>query len=275
MAFFRDRAWPFFLSVLVHAAIVAALVYGVIRFGSDSKPPPPAADLAIEAQVVDQSRVEQEMRALQQEDERKERERIENERRAEEVKQEREAEEQRLEELRQQRAEEEEAERVRKEQAVEKARVAEQEAQRKAETAKKAAADKKRKDEAAARKKAADDAKQRAEREAELRRRMAEEEARNTAVDSGLLAQYIAQVQARVQRAWIRPPSARAGLNCVVYVTQDPSGEVLSVRVGECNGDDIVRQSIEAAVHRASPLPLPADRSLFDRNLELIFKPEA
>lgn len=274
MAFFRDRAWPFFLSVLVHAAIVAALVYGVIKFGEDPKPKPVAADLAIEAQVVDQSRVEQEMRQLQQEEERKEQERLENERRAEELRREREAEEQRLEEVRKQRTEEEEAQRVRKEQEAERARVTEQETRRKAaDAAKKAAAEKKRKDEAAKRK-TAEETRQRAEREAELKRRMAEEEARSNAVNAGLLDQYNAAIRARIQRAWIRPPSARAGLNCVVYVTQDPSGEVLSVRVGECNGDDIVRQSIETAVYRASPLPLPSDRSLFDRNLELTFKPD-
>ncbi len=273
MAFFRDRAWPFFLSVLVHAAIVAGLIYGVVKFGETPKPQAKPS-LAIEAEVVDQSQVEAEMRKLQQEEQRKEQERLENERRAEQVRQEREAEEQRLADLRKQREVEEETDRQRKTQEAERQRVAEQEAKRKAEAAKKAAAEKKRKDEAAAKRKEAEDAKQRAEREAELRRRMAEEEARASAVDAGLLEQYIAQIQARIQRAWIRPPSARAGLNCVVYVTQDPSGEVVSVRVGECNGDDIVRQSIETAVYRASPLPLPSDRSLFERNLRLNFKPD-
>ncbi len=273
MAFFRDRAWPFFLSVLVHAAIVAGLIYGVVKLGETPKPQP-KPQLAIEAEVVDQSQVEAEMRKLQQEEQRKERERLENERRAEQVRQEREAEEQRLEDLREQREREEEADRLRKTQEAERQRVAEQEAKRKAADAQtKAAAEKKRKDEAA-RRKAAEEAKQRSEREAELRRRMEEEEARSSAVAAGLLEQYIAQIQARIQRAWIRPPSARAGLNCVVYVTQDPSGEVVSVRVGECNGDDIVRQSIETAVYRASPLPLPSDRSLFERNLKLNFKPE-
>ena len=96
------------------------------------------------------------------------------------------------------------------------------------------------------------------EREAELKRRLAEEERRDAAVDAGLLEQYIAQIQARIQRAWIRPPTARSGLNCVVHVTQVPGGEVVGVRVGECNGDEFVRQSIEAAVLKASPLPRAA-----------------
>lgn len=262
MGFFRDRAWPTFLSVLVHATVIGLLFAGVLKFRESARPQP-KPQLAIEGAVVDEKSVAQEMRQLEEEEQRARRE---EEERVEQAKREREAEEQRLEELRQQRVEEEEAERKRTEQ-----RQAE-EAERKAADAK-AAADKKRKDDAA-RKKAAQEAKQRAEHEAELKRRVAEEEQRAAAVDAGFLAQYIAQIQARIQRAWIRPPSARAGLNCVVYVTQVPGGEVVSVRVGECNGDEIVRQSIEAAVYRASPLPKPSDPALFERNLRLNFKPD-
>ena len=76
-----------------------------------------------------------------------------------------------------------------------------------------------------------------------------------------------------MQRAWIRPAAARGGLDCRVAVTQVPGGTVVSVKVLECNGDEVVRQSIEAAVYRASPLPAPPDPSLFERNLELRFKP--
>jgi colicin import membrane protein len=49
---------------------------------------------------------------------------------------------------------------------------------------------------------------------------------------------------------------------------------VVGVRVGECNGDDSVRASIEAAVLKASPLPEPPDPALFERNLRLEFKPD-
>jgi colicin import membrane protein len=35
-----------------------------------------------------------------------------------------------------------------------------------------------------------------------------------------------------------------------------------------------VRESIEAAVYRASPLPPPPDPGLFDRNLKITFKPD-
>ena len=56
-------------------------------------------------------------------------------------------------------------------------------------------------------------------------------------------------------------------------VAQTPSGTVLSVQIDRCNGDAAVKQSIEAAVMRSSPLPPPPDPRLFERNLVLIFKP--
>ena len=56
-------------------------------------------------------------------------------------------------------------------------------------------------------------------------------------------------------------------------VTQEPGGTVTQVKVGECNGDQAVRQSIEQAVYRASPLPPPPDPSLFERELTIHFTP--
>ena len=103
---------------------------------------------------------------------------------------------------------------------------------------------------------------------------LAAEEQRRVAVDSGLLAKYIALISNRVERSWVKPGSAKPGLNCDVYVTQIPGGEVIDVRIGTCNGDAAVVRSIESAVFRASPLPTPDDPSLFDRNLRFRFKPE-
>jgi colicin import membrane protein len=95
-----------------------------------------------------------------------------------------------------------------------------------------------------------------------------------TAIASGQLAEYLALIGNRVERKWVQPASAKPGVECVVHVTQIPGGEVVNVRVGECNGDAAVVRSIEAAVFSASPLPLPSDPSLFDRNLRFTFKPE-
>ena len=121
-------------------------------------------------------------------------------------------------------------------------------------------------------KRAADDrAKQ--DREAELRRQLADEE-RVAAVQSGPLRdRYIALLRNKIRNAWIKPPSATPGVDCLVQVTQVPGGEVTGARVTQCNGDAAVRQSIENAVYRASPLPDPPDPALFERNLSLRFRP--
>jgi colicin import membrane protein len=132
----------------------------------------------------------------------------------------------------------------------------------------------------AAEAKAADDAKHaadlkaKAEREAELHRQLAEEEHVSAVEASPARAQYIARLASRIQNAWIKPPSARAGLDCVVNITQIPGGEVTSAHVSQCNGDAAARQSIENAVYRASPLPAPPDPALFERNLVIHFHPE-
>jgi len=127
-----------------------------------------------------------------------------------------------------------------------------------------------------------EEARVRAEREASLQRALSEEIAATEAAEArraaaaraaSLSAQWAAAIQARVQRAWIRPASAQAGLDCRVAVTQAMGGTVIRVEVKECNGDEAVRQSLEAAVFRASPLPAPSEPSLFERNIELRFRP--
>lgn len=152
-------------------------------------------------------------------------------------------------------------------------RAAEQKAAAEKAAAQKRAADQAAAEKAAAEKRAAVDEKQRAEREAELRRQLAAEENAQRARASGQGAVWAAAIQARIQRAWIRPESARAGLDCTVIVNQVPGGEVTGVRIGACNGDEVVRQSIEAAVYRASPLPPPPDPALFERTIEVRFRP--
>jgi len=132
----------------------------------------------------------------------------------------------------------------------------------------------------AERRKAAEDAARRKEtaeqqaREAELQRRMAaeEEEAASVAA-SGAVDQYRAELEQAIERSWIRPPSAQPGLVCTLYVTQAEGGTVLDVRLGSCNGDAAVRESITNAVFRASPLPAPADPRAFARRLEIVFRP--
>lgn len=265
------RAWAG--SLALHVLVVAAIALAVIWVG---KPEPVAQRLAIEGRIVQsapaQRRVErpapepvaappepeatpepepepktdpkqvEEQRLLAQkaEEERQERERAQREK-VEREKAERE------------KAEREQAERDK----AEKEREAREKAQR----------------EKVEREKAAEAARQK-EREAELNAQIAAEERQASLRASGMMNQYVAQITAAIERNWTRPASARAGLECEVRVTQVPGGTVTDVRVGRCNGDDAVRNSIEAAVFKASPLPRPPDPALFERNLIVTFRPE-
>jgi colicin import membrane protein len=153
-------------------------------------------------------------------------------------------------------------------QKAEAERKAKEEAQKKAEEAK-LAAQKKLEDD----KRKAQEAQELAQSEADLKRSLAAEEHANAVRSSGALASWEAQLKARIERAWLRPPSARAGIVCELDVTQVPGGEVTNVKLGSCNGDQAVRDSIVAAVYRASPLPPPPDPSLFERELQITFSP--
>jgi len=143
-----------------------------------------------------------------------------------------------------------------------------------------AAAERKAREEAEAQKRAAEEkqrqaeAQEQAQREEDLKRDLAAEEEAKKARAGPALASWQAQIAAKINRAWLRPPTARPGIECMLNVTQVPGGEVTEVTIGACNGDQAVRESIEAAVYRASPLPPPPDPALFDRHLRIDFKPD-
>jgi colicin import membrane protein len=150
------------------------------------------------------------------------------------------------------------------------------EARRKAESEaeRKKAADAEAQREKEAQAKAAQDAKARAAREADLKRSLAAEEQEGAAVARpGVKDEYRALLVQAIERNWIRPPSARAGLACTLYVNQATGGTVVDVKIGPCNGDEAVRESIVNAVYRASPLPAPGDPRAFERRLEIVFMP--
>ncbi len=281
-SFLRQHPFAVLGSAILHVALVVALTVGLDPSGRGRVAMP--EQIAIQATVVDEALIQREMERLEQLEQaetlrQREQERVAREQ-AEAARRQREEEEQRLEAARQERVEaarqeesriadlqrrreaEEERQRLAAEEAArqEELRLAELEREREAE------AERQRAEAAAAR--------QRAEMEAELQRALALEDERRRAEEAGLLDEYIRLIENRIQQNWIPPASARVGLECIVNVTQIPSGDVVDVRVSRCNGDDAVVRSIEAAVLRSSPLPKPPIPALFERNLEVVFNPE-
>ena len=103
---------------------------------------------------------------------------------------------------------------------------------------------------------------------------MAAEEQLIAARTSGELAEYIALIKQRVERNWVKPSGSASAIECEVYVSQIPGGEVVGVKTGRCNADAAVVRSVEAAVYKSSPLPMPSNPTLFERNLRFMFKPQ-
>ena len=89
-----------------------------------------------------------------------------------------------------------------------------------------------------------------------------------------LFTRYVGQVDARIDRAWIRPrtPIGASEFQCRVLVTQDKRGNVIQTELQSCNGDTRWQLSLVQAVQSASPLPAPPDKRLFADALTLAFK---
>ena len=290
MEFLREHMVAVLLSVLLHGALIVVMLFG-LDLPSNRRALAPTEQVAIEATVVDETLIRQEMArldALEQEEQRRrdeqQRQALEEQRRAEqqaeEARRQLEQEQQRLELLQQQREEAERQEQLRLAE-LERRRAAEEEAAREAERQRLAEEQRQREEEERRRqeelerqRRAAEEARRQAEAQAELARALAaEEEARQRELDEAM-DQYVRLIHNRIQQNWIPPANVQAGIQCTVHVTQIPGGDIVNVSVGQCNGDDAVVRSIENAVWGASPLPTPSISELFDRNLEVIFRPE-
>lgn len=83
-------------------------------------------------------------------------------------------------------------------------------------------------------------------------------------------------IKQKIERNWVRPAGWTQGMECVVRVRLIPTGEAVQATVVQSSGNPAFDRSVENAVYKASPLPLPEDKSLFEhfRELELRFRPE-
>jgi colicin import membrane protein len=257
------------LSVLLHGALLAALVYGWLLF---RRPPQPAPTLAIEARVIEAHAA----RGAPQPAPQPAPAAAPQPAPPPEAVGPPQPTPQELAQREQQRQQAEEAAAQERHAAEEKAaqqQAAQEQAAKEAEARRQAQARAEAERKEQERQQRLAEAQEKTEREADLRRSLAAEQ--SAAARAGpALANWESLIAAKITRAWLRPPTARPGIECMLYVTQVPGGEVTQVRIGECNGDQAVRESIEAAVYRASPLPPPPDPALFDRNLKIDFKPD-
>ncbi|MBS0545836.1 MAG: TonB C-terminal domain-containing protein, partial [Proteobacteria bacterium] len=89
----------------------------------------------------------------------------------------------------------------------------------------------------------------------------------------GNFDKYKLAIQQKVRGNLLRPPGLSGNPEAVFEVDQLPSGEVLAIRLKRSSGIPALDDAIERSIRRSSPLPLPEQRDLFQRTLELRFRP--
>jgi colicin import membrane protein len=112
------------------------------------------------------------------------------------------------------------------------------------------------------------------EEERRLRQQQeAQAASQEAAARSKALASYTDRIRAKIRGNIVLPPELKGNPSAVFEVAQLPTGEVVSVRLTKSSGHAGYDAAVERAILKSSPLPLPDDRSLFERSLRLIFCP--
>lgn len=87
------------------------------------------------------------------------------------------------------------------------------------------------------------------------------------------LADYASKIRMKVRGNMMPVPGIQGNPEAVFEVTQLPTGEVLDVKLKRSSGNPALDGAIERAIRKSSPLPKPDDPSLFQRTLEIKYKP--
>ena len=91
---------------------------------------------------------------------------------------------------------------------------------------------------------------------------------------SRALATWTDKIRAKIRGNIILPQDIPGNPEAIFDVTLLPTGEVLTIRKRKSSGHAGYDDSVERAINKSSPLPLPDDRNLFQRQLELKFHPQ-
>jgi len=92
--------------------------------------------------------------------------------------------------------------------------------------------------------------------------------ARNKAI-----ADYLGRIRGKIRGNIVLPPDIKGNPEAVFEVTQLPSGEVISVKVKKSSGNPALDTAVERAILKSSPLPKPEQSDLFDRLLNIPYRP--
>jgi colicin import membrane protein len=274
-------------AIVVHV-IVGVLLILNIDWPTHVVSSPPSKPAPVQANMIDEREIEKQMEAIKKKDEIEKQKQLEAQKKLDDLLKKKKEEEQRLAEIKKQQEQEkkkaEELARKKEQEQLELAKLRkkeEEEEQRKkaeAEAKAKAEAERKRKEEEERKRKAEEQRKKELAEERERERQLQErlESERRQRLVNDALAQYIPIIKQKVSRNWNRPTSLRNNIEAHVNVRLSQAGEVISARIVKSSGDAVFDRSVENAVLKASPLPIPQARGVNEefRNLKLIFRPE-
>jgi colicin import membrane protein len=87
------------------------------------------------------------------------------------------------------------------------------------------------------------------------------------------MADYLGRIRGKIRGNIVVPPEIKGNPEAVFDVTQLPSGEIVTVRLKRSSGHAALDAAIERAILKSNPLPKPQPADLFERSLELRFRP--
>ena len=119
-----------------------------------------------------------------------------------------------------------------------------------------------------------------AQRKAQEAQRNAQQAAVNqqkAAQMSGEVNKYKALIIQAISQHWILPEHVDRQLFSQFRIQLAPDGTVKSVSLIRSSGDSVLDRSAQAAIYKASPLPVPTDAEMFNlfRDISLTVRPES
>lgn len=264
--------WAFIVHILAFSAIIISFKSSEPRMSEVKK------ERVIEAVAIDESKIEEEIKKLKKAEKRKKRDQKRLQNKADKAKKDRRKEEKKLRALK--KKQKEQARINKKKRIQENKRIA--------------ALEKKRKEQERQQRKTQEKLnkleQQRKEKQAQLekeeRQRIAAIAAKKRAAvqkqraiyEQTEVSKYKGLIREKITRNWVFPASYQKGMKCKILVRLIPSGDVVSVQITQSSGNSAFDRSVEMAVNKASPLPVPdSSTGLFKyfREVEFVFDPNA
>ncbi len=84
---------------------------------------------------------------------------------------------------------------------------------------------------------------------------------------------YIESIRNKIRGNMVLPPGIQGNPEAIFDVVQLPSGELISVKLSKSTGNKQLDEAIERAIRKSEPLPQPQKAEWFDRTLKLKYKP--